>query len=155
MFVEGNTAPREGIAVDRGRWPLVVHHIGQRVTLDDISALWTSNIAAAEARREPYMVLNDCRALELRTVTPAMRTHLVALYRAHHDQLSRYVLAEAWVRDSIFARGLLKAVQWRYSPPWPSGVVPTWDDAEAFCARALDGTPTPPRAHWVVGLPAR
>lgn len=116
-----------------------------------MSTLWTSNLGVAAARRQPYVVINDCRALELRTITPLVRSHLVELYRAHHDQLSECLLAEAWIRDSLFARGLLKAVQWRYPPSWPSEVVSTWDDAERFCARAVARPAVRAAAQTVLG----
>ncbi len=86
-------------------------------------------------KREPYAIVMDMSKM---SAASAEQRKMAADWTAqHNDSLRKYTVAQAYVVNSTFVRGLLTAIYWMTPPPYPYKFLGNLEHAYAWAAEML------------------
>lgn len=125
-----------GIVIDDSRWPLVVMHMPPVMTLGDLDHHFEIRTPRLFARGR-FAAVIDTRAADIFAFTALHRRRVVQHRKRMEDTYKRLLIAEAYVLESVVARGIVTAVQWLAPPCWPQGLFGDVDAATAWARRKL------------------
>jgi hypothetical protein len=119
---------------DDSQWPLLQIRYGMRISGDEADA-YHRTLRGYLMLREPFVVLADARAAE---VPPPRERQRMADFIRETEALSRRCVAGmALVMRTPAGRGVLTAVLWLKTPPFPMRAFGTVQEAAAWCRQQL------------------
>ena len=125
------------IDTDYSRWPVVVVRAPSTSVSDEaIDAFMEEFEAEVDRRGSRFAIVLDLRQAA-GGFSPTQRRSMVQKLRASDDQ--REQVAGAFVFDSTLMRGVLTAVLWLRTPPYPIKVFADPIDAVTWCEGHCEG----------------
>ena len=124
-------------------WPVAVAVLGGAGTRADYSGLLEAIDRHVIARREPYVIVTDSRAMHgpppadvRREISEWMKKNATG-----HTSLGSVTIV-----GNALVRGALTALYWLFEPPNPQGVVGGWVEARDWAVRRFElaGRAVPP-----------
>lgn len=124
-------------------WPVAVAVLGGAGTRADYSGLLEAIDRHVIARREPYVIVTDSRAMHgpppadvRREISEWMKKNATG-----HTSLGSVTIV-----GNALVRGALTALYWLFEPPNPQGVVGNWVEARDWAVRRFElaGRAVPP-----------
>jgi hypothetical protein len=123
--------------IDETRWPLVRILAPARPPGKEEFERHLSRLDAILARRQPYVVVLDCRGSGSSSMPTDQRELLRKQRRAAFCEAQKYQRAMAFVVDSAIQRAVLGALLWLAPEPCPTRIFTTGDEADAWVTSFL------------------
>ena len=119
---------KQGIDLDRSRYPLVVMHASEKYTQADWDQLMVGMIDLIKTG--PFGLINDTRGSGMPDAI--QRRSIAKMYADHEATVRKNFLASGIVGTSTVVNGVLTALNWLKPPPHPVKVFLSVDQAEAW-----------------------
>ena len=123
------------LQLDASQRPLMVVSGHGDLNLDEYSRYLTECTREFFQSGEPYTLIFD--ATGMTTMSSKIRKLQAEWINEHRSSIQKLCRGTAFVLTSSFQRGVLTAVHWVSSPPYPFTIVATFDEAKAWADKQL------------------
>lgn len=122
------------LSFDLERWPIAVCRAYGESTDDDLRA-YTGRLSELLAREQRHVLIVD--ASGAKTLKGTHRQMVAEWNKANAEKLAKYRVGLVLVTRSAVLRGMITAVYWVFTPPFPYKAVDSIDSAFVWARERL------------------